>query len=138
MNTREKLIGAALALFVLWVLAPRGAVVYDREPHPLPLNAGMIGTNTIPVRLSGDVWLNPWPKSLLVMGANKVTNGYLQRPSEEHRRFAIEHPEQVNPYNTTENDWNHPLVYTDYIIGFLDGTNRVELGSFLKLNDSRR
>ncbi len=52
---------------------------------------------------------------------------YVQMDNPEYKDFEMKHPNGWNIYLQHINDPNHPYTNVTYTIGFLDGTNEVEL-----------
>lgn len=89
------------------------SAVYTNEPAPLPLNAGMPVTNSMvftnKITVLEPPKLPEWPKTLVVFEPSPI------------------------PANTFSLGGGNGIVGTNYPFGYMDGTNRVEIGSFIKL-----
>ena len=109
MNALEATILGIGSIFAIGMVA----AVYTNEPAPLPLNAGMPGTNSMvftnKITVLEPPKLPEWPKTLVVFEPSPM------------------------PSKTVSLNGKGETVGTNYPFGYMDGTNRVEIGYFIKL-----
>lgn len=103
--------GVALSAAALAALAAVAAAVYEHQPPPWPLNVPLAGTNVAIWVTNEFLQSSSWPRPLVVFEPLPATGT------------------DLGIYSATTN-----IVATNYPVGYLEGTNRVVIGTFIQPN----